>query len=80
MAPQLRRAAAAARQALIDLAAARWNVEASTVEAANGAVRHAASNRTVSYGGRMAVRYDPAAAVSLEAGGVFQNLESRGGQ
>jgi isoquinoline 1-oxidoreductase len=50
MAPQLRRAAAAARQALIDLAAARWNVEASTLQAADGAVRHAASNRSAGYG------------------------------
>ncbi|MFD1611955.1 TonB-dependent receptor [Sphingomonas tabacisoli] len=37
-------------------------------------------NRTVSYGARLAVRYDPGAAISLEAGGVFQNLESKDGQ
>jgi len=50
MAPQLRRAAAAARQALIELAATRWSVDASTVEAVNGTVRHAATNRSASYG------------------------------
>ncbi len=38
MVPQLRRAAAAARQALIELAAARWNVPANTLRAENGVV------------------------------------------
>ena len=50
MAPQLRRAAAAARAAIVDLAADRWGVEPSALEAADGRVRHAASGRQASYG------------------------------
>jgi isoquinoline 1-oxidoreductase len=50
MAPQLRRAAAAARAAILDLAAGNWGVETSTLETANGRVRHAASGRQASYG------------------------------
>lgn len=38
MVPQLRRAAAAARQALLEVAAAKWNVPAGSLRAANGAV------------------------------------------
>jgi nicotinate dehydrogenase subunit B len=38
MVPQLRRAAASARQALIELAAAKWNVAAGTLRAEHGAV------------------------------------------
>jgi outer membrane receptor protein involved in Fe transport len=37
-------------------------------------------NRTLSYGARLALRYDPARAVSIEAGGIYQDLESRDGQ
>lgn len=37
-------------------------------------------NRTTSYGGRIAARYDPTAHISIEAGGIYQNLESRDGQ
>lgn len=37
-------------------------------------------NRTLSYGGRLALRYDPAPGVSIEAGGVYQDLDSRDGQ
>lgn len=50
MAPQLRRAAAAARGALIELAAARWGVDASTVDTADGRARHTASGRSATYG------------------------------
>ena len=50
MAPQLRRAAAAARAALIDLAAARWQVDVSELDAADGQVRHTRSGRTAAYG------------------------------
>jgi isoquinoline 1-oxidoreductase len=50
MAPQLRRAAAAARVALVELAAARWQVDPSGVEAAAGRVRHVASGQTIAYG------------------------------
>ena len=38
MVPQLRRAAAAARQALIEVASAKWNVPAGSLRAENGAV------------------------------------------
>jgi outer membrane receptor protein involved in Fe transport len=37
-------------------------------------------NRTVSYGGRLAIHYEPTNAISVDAGGVFQNLESMDGQ
>jgi nicotinate dehydrogenase subunit B len=50
MAPQLRRAAAAARSAILDLASLRWGVEASSLTAAGGRVRHVASGREASYG------------------------------
>jgi nicotinate dehydrogenase subunit B len=50
MAPQLRRAAAAARSALIDLAAARWQVEPAAVDASGGRVRHLETGRTATYG------------------------------
>ena len=50
MAPQLRRAGAAARSAILDLAASRWNVESSSLTAAEGRVRHVASSREASYG------------------------------
>jgi nicotinate dehydrogenase subunit B len=50
MAPQLRRAAAAARSVIVDLAATRWAVDPSTIEAAEGRVRHVASGRTAAYG------------------------------
>ena len=50
MAPQLRRAAAAARFALVERAAARWRVDLASLEASDGRVRHAATNRSASYG------------------------------
>lgn len=37
-------------------------------------------NRTKNYGARIALRYDPAQAVSIEAGGIYQNLASHDGQ
>lgn len=37
-------------------------------------------NRTVTYGARVTARYEPAKDVSLEAGGIYQDLESRDGQ
>jgi nicotinate dehydrogenase subunit B len=49
MAPQLHRAAAAAREMLIDLAAAKWNADRSTVTLADGVVRNA-SGAKVSFG------------------------------
>ncbi len=50
MSPQLRRAAAAARELLIDLAAETWKVDRSELTAADGAVVHARTKETLSYG------------------------------
>lgn len=50
MAPQIRRAAAAAREALIGLAAAEWKVERGTLEAADGKILRRGSDQSISYG------------------------------
>ncbi len=50
MAPQLRRAAIAAREALFDLAARQWKAEASRLEAADGCVRNPATGTKVTFG------------------------------
>jgi nicotinate dehydrogenase subunit B len=53
MAPQLRKAAAAAREALVDLAAAEWNVDRSAVQVAEGKVMstgHAAGFGELTHG------------------------------
>jgi isoquinoline 1-oxidoreductase len=50
IAPVLRRSGAAAREALLDLAAARFQVDRAGLTVADGQVRHAASGRTASYG------------------------------
>ncbi len=50
MGPLLRKAGASARELLIGLAAARWNVARTSVEAADGRVVHAATGRSASYG------------------------------
>jgi nicotinate dehydrogenase subunit B len=47
---QLRRAAASARGALVKLAAERWGVDASTLDAKSGVVAHPPSGRRASYG------------------------------
>ncbi|HLJ54109.1 MAG TPA: molybdopterin cofactor-binding domain-containing protein, partial [Chthonomonadaceae bacterium] len=49
MAPILHRAAAAAREALIDRAAEEWKVDRAGITAANGKVIHAASHHEVAY-------------------------------
>ena len=46
----LRRAGAAARNMLVTAAARTWNVEPQSCRAANGAVAHAATGRTLTYG------------------------------
>jgi isoquinoline 1-oxidoreductase len=48
--PLLRRAAAVARGALIDLAASRWNVPAGEITVADGQLRHLASERSAGFG------------------------------
>ena len=50
MAPVIHRAAAAAREALLDRAAEEWKVERSTLTAANGKISHGPSHREVTYG------------------------------
>ncbi len=50
MIPQLRKAAAAARETLLDLAAAQWQVDRSALTARGGKIHHVATNRTVTYG------------------------------
>jgi len=48
--PLIRKAAAAARNLLVEVAAQRWGVDKSTVEVRDGKVVHASSNRSLSYG------------------------------
>jgi nicotinate dehydrogenase subunit B len=50
MAPQLRRVAATAREALIDLAAKNWTADRATLTAADGKILDAASGRAVGFG------------------------------
>jgi nicotinate dehydrogenase subunit B len=50
MFPQIRRVAATAREALIDLAAKQWNVDRITLTAADGKIKNAASDRTLGFG------------------------------
>jgi isoquinoline 1-oxidoreductase len=50
MAPQLRRAAAAAREVLLDLAAEKLGAERGALSVAEGAVRHAATGRAATFG------------------------------
>ena len=47
--PLVRKAAAAARNLLVEVAAQRWGVERATVEVRDGQVVHPPSNRTLSY-------------------------------
>jgi len=47
--PLIRKAAAAARNLLVEVAAQRWGVDRGTVEVRDGKVIHALSNRTLSY-------------------------------
>lgn len=50
MGTQLRRAAATAREALIEMAAKKWNVPATSLTAENGMVVNAAANKKTGYG------------------------------
>ncbi len=72
MGPQLRAVAATAREALVDLAAARWKVRRDELAAANGRVLDPGSNRFLSYGdltrGEKLVRTLPVEASSAPVG------------
>ncbi|MGA2797768.1 MAG: molybdopterin cofactor-binding domain-containing protein [Thermoguttaceae bacterium] len=48
--PTVRQGAAAARQALVQVAAERWGVDASTLEVRDGKITQADTGRTLSYG------------------------------
>src|ERR1700736_5926070 len=50
MAPQLRRAAAAARELLLDLAAERWKVDRTTVSVTDGKVKNASTGESIGFG------------------------------
>ena len=50
MAPRMRAAGVAARQALLELAAQQWGIKPETLEAADGCVRDPKSGRSASYG------------------------------
>ena len=50
MGPQLRKMAAAARQLLIEMAAKKWNVDASSLTAADGKVSSPNAGQSLSYG------------------------------
>jgi len=50
MAAQLRQVAAAAREALLDLAAAKWNVDRAALDAREGGIVHAATGRALRFG------------------------------
>ena len=62
MAPQLRAAAATAREMLVDLAAQRWNAPRGTLVADAGRVVNPASRRSLGYG-ELTRELDPRAAV-----------------
>ncbi len=50
MFPQIRRVAATAREALLDLAAKNWGVDRATLTANDGRIHHAASDRAIGFG------------------------------
>jgi nicotinate dehydrogenase subunit B len=50
MVPQIRRVAATAREALIDLAAKQWSVDRGELTAADGKVHHRTSQRSIGFG------------------------------
>ncbi len=50
MFPQIRRVAATAREALLDLAAKNWSVDRASLTAAGGKISHAASGRSIGFG------------------------------
>jgi nicotinate dehydrogenase subunit B len=82
MAPQLRRAAAAARGMLLDLAAETWTVERGTLSIADGKVRNPANGASLSFGelthGRKLARtIEDDASVATPAGNSVPKVDGR---
>ncbi len=50
MAPQMKKVGAAAREALIDLAAGKWNVDRASISVAGGKVKNNASGESIGFG------------------------------
>ena len=50
MAPQLKKAAAAARETLIDLAAEKWKADRNSISIADGKVKNSANGETIGFG------------------------------
>ena len=50
MFPQIRRVAATAREALLDLAAKRWSVDRATLAASDGRIRETSGSRAIGFG------------------------------
>src|SRR6185369_8666734 len=50
MGPQLRKAAATAREALLEMAAKNWNTTASNLKAEDGMIFNSAANKKIGYG------------------------------
>ena len=73
MAPQMKKAGAAAREALIDLAAGKWKVDRASITVAGGKVKNKASGESVGFGeltrGQKLVRTVDAATVTPPARG-----------
>ncbi len=77
MAPQMKKVGAAAREALIDLAAAKWNVDRASITVAGGKVTNKMSGQSVGFGeltrGQKLVKTVDGAAVTpasrMDAGG-----------
>jgi nicotinate dehydrogenase subunit B len=85
MAPQLRKAAAAAREALVDLAAAEWKVDRSVVQVADGKVTstgHAAGFGELTHGRQLvqSIHGEPKLTPALEwkvAGHTIPKVDGR---
>ena len=77
----LRRAGATARAMLVAAAAERWNVPAAELTTEKGVVRHAASNRSATYGelaaAAAALPVPSAASVALKPKSAFRLLGTR---
>jgi isoquinoline 1-oxidoreductase len=82
MSPQLRRAAASARQALLETAAKQWSVDVSGLRAVDGEVRESASGRKATYaelatGQKLLRTVTPDVAVTAAAGWTVAGQSAR---